>query len=422
MTIAELEKALSKMGFNDVVRSTSNRLIVYLPASDRVSSLKIIADEFNGKYTSANSGSGWKSSVGAALLPNNFVIIAKPSAKGSSASFSSLDARVFSTMGKNNIFEFNGKNVKVVTFTDYKTIEMSIIRGCKTNNLLGDHYAEIFTDFFANNKLQWSSKVPIQAISKLGVYVGELLIGWAFLKQKQSNFFITNPFKGTPIAFHIPTDPAFSGVDSFVEMKGDSYYAISSKYGAGAKASFFTNLFEKGIDKSNSLQSSFFKEMCNFAKSKNIDYKKSKEFIYNFGIYHLLKIKSSDIKSPENVFSEIRLGKADSKEVKTLIEAIQKTKPEKQILDALPQSASAYFNRKIADGLNDDTKSVEQMKEILAGKDYWQANIDTVAWNKGVLKFKFISSREAKLKLYGNKSSIKDVTSKQGWINYELGY
>ena len=422
MTIAELEKALKKMGFKDVVRATSKRLVVYMQANERVESLKIIADKFKGRYTSAKTGSGWKSSAGAAILPNSFVIVAKPSAKGAGASFASLDARVFSTLGRTNTFMFNGKDVKVVTFTDYKTIERSIVKGCKTSNLLGEHYSEIFSEFFLTDTLQWSSQVPLQAISKLGVYVGELLIGWAFLKGKQSSLFATNPFKGVPVAFHIPTDPAFSGVDSFIEMRDGTYYAISSKYGAGAKASIFTNLFEKGINESNSLQNSFFKKMCQFAKSNNIKYNKSKEFIYKFGIYHLLNIRTSDIKDVEKVFSDIRLNRPETEEMKLLVDTIKNSDPEKAVLDTLPDSVSAYFNRRIANSLNSDAKSIEQMREILAGKDYWQANIDTVAWTKGKLKFKFVSSREAKLKIYGNKSSVSDITSKQGWINYELRY
>ena len=62
------------------------------------------------------------------------------------------------------------------------------------------------------------------------------------------------------------------------------------------------------------------------------------------------------------------------------------------------------------------------MREILAGKDYWQANLDINYWVRGIVKFKFINSGEASLNIIGSKSAITDITSKQGWINYELKY
>lgn len=421
MNINTLQKDLKGMGYDDVKQVTSKRLVIFMEAKERVTNLKVIADRFKGKYSSSKTGSGWRSSVGAALLPNGFVILAKPSVKGNNASFASLDARVFSGLGKNSTFLFNGKDVKVVTFTDYKKIEASIIDGCKKSRLLGQHYAEIFESFFSQGKLEWSTKVPVQAINKLGVYVGELLVGWALLKGAQSKYFASNPFVGRPMAFHIPTDPAFSGVDSFIEMRDNSYYAISSKYGAGAKASIFTNLFEQGIEQSQSLEKSVFKDMCQFAKSNSINHTKSKEFVYNYGVYHLLGIKRSEISDPTSVFTDIRTGKSTD-DVNTLVSAISKATNDKAIVDQLPQSASAYFNRRIADELNNDKKSIEQMRTLLAGKDYWQANLQTALWAKGGLQFKFISSRAAKVKIYGNKSSIVDITCKQGWLNYELRY
>jgi hypothetical protein len=92
------------------------------------------------------------------------------------------------------------------------------------------------------------------------------------------------------------------------------------------------------------------------------------------------------------------------------------------ILTKSPESVSSFFNRVIASKLNSDVKSINQMKEILAGKDYWQTNINSRLWLKGDLKFKFINSGEANLKIIGSKSSVDDLTSKQGWLNYELKY
>ena len=40
----------------------------------------------------------------------------------------------------------------------------------------------------------------------------------------------------------------------------------------------------------------------------------------------------------------------------------------------------------------------------------------------GELKFRWLSSADAALNIVGNKGSASDITSKQGWINYELTY
>ena len=421
MNISTLEKDLKKSGYGTMKRQTQSRLVLYMEASERVSALKDIAETYGGKYSSAKNGTGWKSSVGAAILPNNLVVLAKPQTKGVSGNISSLDARDFSGKGRPAKFAFNGKDIEVVTFNNYKDIETSVVEGCRDNKLLGENYAEAFELFFKTGKIDWAPDMPKPVINKLGVYVGELLIGWTFLKNNTSSHFLNNPFKGIGAKFHLPTDPAFSGVDSFVEMKDGSYYAISSKFGAGAKASFFTNLFEKGINNRDKLEPSLFKEMCDFAATNGIGFKKSKDFIYGFGVRNLLDIGPPLVSTPTVVFDQVR-GNRDGRETEVVVGRIRKTTTNQRIIDELPHSISSFFNRTIAERLNDDPKSLQQMTEILAGKDYWQANIDIGNWTKGNLKFRFVNSGSAKLSLIGSKSSIPDITSKQGWVNYELKY
>lgn len=421
MQTKEVEDYIKSIGYTDIKKASANRLIVYMDGSERVSALKSIAADLKGRYTSSKNGVGWRSSVGAALLPNNIVVIAKPITKGVGGNIASLDARQFSKLGTKTKYEFADKKIDSVVFTSAKQIERSIIEGCRTSNLLGDGYAEAFEDFFATGKINWGPQMTRPVINKLGVYIGELLVGWAFLSNNKSKHFANDPFKGKAVAFYLPTDPSFSGVDSFIEMQDKSFYGLSSKFGGGAKASFFTNLFEKGIQNRNKLSRSYFKDMCDFAASNNISANKAKDFVYGFGVRHILEITSREIATPTDVFDSVRIGR-ETNEINFVTSKIKDRSSERRIVDDLPTSISAYFNRTIADELNKDKTSIDQMREILAGKDYWQANLDIGAWVNGSVKLKFINSGEASLNIIGSKSAITDITSKQGWINYELKY
>ena len=93
-----------------------------------------------------------------------------------------------------------------------------------------------------------------------------------------------------------------------------------------------------------------------------------------------------------------------------------------RILDYLDSSMTAFFSRATAEALNSCSKSMEQMKRILIKKDYWQVNLDKNAWRKGVTKFTYVNSGEAKLQIIGSKAAMNDITGSQGMINYRLSY
>jgi hypothetical protein len=416
--IDDLESVLKNAGYNNLKRASANRVIVFTE-ENRQTVLGSVADIVGGRYTTARTGTGWKSSTGGVLV-GNFVIIAKPLTKGSSSNISTLDARAFSKKGKLTKFNYLDTDVEVATFTSADQIKDSILQGCKTNSMLGEAYYEMFLSFFNGGKIEWNPEVQSAVINKLGVYIGELMIGWVFLSKTQSKHFTSNPFKGNPKAFHIPTDPAFSGVDSFIEMSDGTYYGISSKFGAGAKASIFTNLLKNGIEKESKLSPSVFKDLCKTAKTNNLKYKNSRSIVYAYGVRNILKIPSSKLANPDVVYDQAYKNTKD-KEVAMVVAAIMThTMATPDIKKNLPFSISSFFNRTIADMLNRNQASLDQIEEILTGKDYWQANLDINKWKNGEVEFKFVRSSKAKIKLFGNKSSIPDITAKQGWINYEL--
>lgn len=415
-SIEQLEKSLKQLGYNVFKRDSSTRLVVYT-TEERVSFLKLMAATFDGSYTSQKTGAGWRSSVGAAQI-GGLMILAKPQAKGGAAgSVSTLDARIFTTLGTKGKFNYMGQDVSVVSFTSAKTLANSIVKGCSDSQILGKEYAEMFEDFFATGEFVWDPTLSPLVINKLGVYTGEVLIGWVLLANKQSKYFETNPFSGSIKAFHMPTDPAFSGVDSFVEFKDGTYVGISSKFGAGAKASFFTNMLEKGIKNRSKLKNSVFKDICDICAINNIEYKKSKEIVYTYGVKKLLKL---NITTPTTIFDTIVAGKKNADLNKVILAIKSYPGVSDDIKKKLPNSVSAFFNRMIADKLNKDVNSIEEIKKILEGKDFFQANLNTSEWLKGKVKFKFVKSGKSTLKFIGSKSAIDDTKSKQGWLNYEL--
>lgn len=416
MTIDDLERTLKTAGY-EFKRVTNNRVIVYTE-DDRKLMLRDIADITKGQYTTARTGAGWKSSVGATLV-DNLVILAKPLTKGTGGNIAALDARVFTKTGQDTTFNYGSNEVKVVKFTTADSIKKGILEGLQQSNLLGEPYREMFETFFDSGKIEWAPDIPQAVVSKLGVYIGEVLVGWAILARQQSKYFKRNPFTGTPKAFYLPTDPSFSGVDSFIEMSDGSYIGISSKFGRGAKASIFTNLLKVGIEKETKLRPSIFKDICKTAKSNNLKYTNSRSIVYAYGVRELLGIKSSVVPNPDVVYQQAYANKP-GKEVAAVTAAILKTNASADIKSKLPASISSFFTRTIAEMLNKDTQSLSQIEEILTGKDYWQANLDMSEWKKGNVSFSFVKSSKAVIKIYGNKSAIGDISAKQGWVNYEL--
>jgi hypothetical protein len=60
------------------------------------------------------------------------------------------------------------------------------------------------------------------------------------------------------------------------------------------------------------------------------------------------------------------------------------------------------------------------MKNILGGKNYYQANLNTNKLDKGELTFNIVKSGESILELTGTKSPYSDITAANGLLNYKL--
>lgn len=409
LTIDKLKKSLISQGYSIRDGKTKTTLIVETAKGEnRQATLKSIATSFNGKFESTSSFS----KQGAVKI-GTFIIYTKPAIGNVSA----LDARVFTALGEDYDMPYYDGSVKTKRFSSAKDLEKSIIAGCMASPLLGESVAELVQGFFDGRKVDWGN-TPTAVINKLAVYLGEVLVGWVFLSKKTT--LVTGYTLGTrkPKYFIIPTDPAFSGVDSFVQFASGEKLAISSKAGAGAKASIFTNLVPNAIKMLSDQPKTSFTGFCKYLEDNNIKPTDSKAAVWTYGIRNLLGLTVAKVADPVKLQSEIRL-KQPSTELPLVLKELEKkydlAANEKA---ALPDSLSVIFSKRIAEQFNKD--SLDQINNILQGKDYYQANLNTIDWTKGIIKFTFTKAGSGKVKVFGDKSAVTDITAKQGWINYEI--
>jgi hypothetical protein len=340
--------------------------------------------------------------------------------------------------GKSEKLTINGQDgVSCKTFTDIKTLHKSVLDYMKKSNKVGNHIVDSVDGWFKSASLKnfdWQDdSFQDSEINELGKYLGEIIIGAVALKNK-SSLISQNPFNGKAKKFIVPDDPSFSGVDSAVMLNDGTLVPISSKAGVGAKASIFTNFLPKVIDKQK-LPKSVIKDLVESAKRAGITRSKldakqgSKEIVYEYGVRDILGLSKSQVSDPYAVYTEIRQGSLCgiltdfSAPPLKVISAIANHKDiPNNVKDALPLSVTSAFNREIARRLNEDKVSQDIVANILAGKNFYQANLDLNKWKKGEVYFKLLLSGNAKTSFIGSKAAINDIDAKQGLVNYELKY
>lgn len=410
MTLEQLKTALEKSGYSVRDGKTKTSLIIETSKGEnRAALLKAIADQFGGKYSTTSS----YSKQGATTIEQKYTVYTKPAI----GSVSTLDARVFSTLGDNYEMPYYEDTIKTKRFSSVEQIEKSIIKGCMSNPLLGESVAEICQQMFDDKQVDWGN-TPSATINKLGVYLGEILIGWTLMSNR------TQLFSGYKLSkkakyFIIPDDPSFSGVDSFIEFTDGDKLALSSKAGAGAKASMFTNLIPNTIKSiSSQPKDTSFTKFCQFLVRNGIKPTDSKGAVWTYAIRELLDIPASKVSKPTEVQSDIKNGKASIERSLVELTVQQKIKLAQNEKDAWPYSLSVIFTKRIAELFNGD--SLDQINNILQGKDYYQVNLSTRDWTKGSIKFSFTKAGMGQLKIFGDKAAVTDITAKQGWLNYEI--
>lgn len=335
----------------------------------------------------------------------------------------------------------NGIDVKCSVFKNPYDLQNSILGGLRENRNVGSHIYDAVEDFFnlpSVDRFEWSDSFQDYEINELGKYLGELIIGVVVMRNKTLGKFSEDIFSGEDIIEYIvPIDPSFSGIDSifvkktslnsaFVKRDG-GIIQISSKLGTGAKASFFSNLLPRMIDKQNS-KNRVIDDIVISARSAGITKsilqakKGAKHIAYEYGIREFLGIDSRQIKNTYQVFVDAKKKNITS-EVSLVMESLRNNpKVDKKIKDQLPLSITAAFSREMANRLNNDKESLDYIVEALSGKNFYQANLDINRWKKGEVYFRILPSGKSNVSFIGNKAAINDIDARQGLVNYELKY
>lgn len=304
--------------------------------------------------------------------------------------------------------EYNG--VRCYVFHDGETLLQTIKRNAELIKI-ESHLLETIRGLPA---VRWSGAALEQERKRLGVYLGELLIGYQALVGETGS-----AHWGKAKRFLIPADPSFCGVDSWID-DGQTVWPVSSKFGHGAAASVFSNILPLAIKRG---ATGVLGELVAASKDSGVTAETllnktgSKDVLYHYGMRTVLKV---NIENPVSIFTAVKNGH-NHQRLNDVTEAIRSHPfASDQIKAALPNSITSFFCRALAANMEACQETKEQFMDILCDKSYIQANLEVDKWLSGVMDFCFTKSGESFLRIIGNKSAISDITCKQGMVNYRL--
>lgn len=304
--------------------------------------------------------------------------------------------------------EYSG--VKCYVFHDGETLLQTIKRNAELIKI-DSHLLETIRGLPA---VRWSDNALEQERKRLGVYLGELLIGYQALVGETG----LAPW-GKASRFLIPCDPSFCGVDSWID-DGETVWPVSSKFGHGAAASVFSNILPLAIKRG---ATGVLGELVAASKDAGVTAENllnktgSKDVLYHYGMRTVLKV---NIGNPVSIFTAVKNGHHHPRLI-DVTEAIRiHPFASDQIKAALPNSITSFFCRALAANMEACPETKEQFIDILCDKSYIQANLAVDRWLAGVIEFRFTESGDSFLRIIGNKSAISDITCKQGMVNYRL--
>lgn len=304
--------------------------------------------------------------------------------------------------------EYNG--VKCYVFHDGETLLQTIKRNAERIKI-DSHLLDMIRGL---PYVRWSNDALEQERKRLGVYLGELLIGYQALVGEAG----AAPW-GKAKRFLIPADSSFCGVDSWID-DGETVWPVSSKFGHGAAASVFSNILPLAIKRG---ATGVLGELVAASGDAGVTAETllnktgSKDVLYHYGMRTVLKV---NVGNPVSIFTAVKNGHHHPR-LKDVTEAIRNhPMASDKIRAALPNSITSFFCRALAANMEACPETKEQFMDILCDKSYIQANIAVDKWLAGVIDFRFTKSGESFLRIIGNKSAISDITCKQGMVNYRL--
>jgi hypothetical protein len=420
VTVNELQERIefvTNLNTSISKRSSSCIIIEVNKGDDRTEILQSVAAEIGGTYVPASKLRGSARSSRGGVIFEKFSIIAKEMTNGKS--LHSIDARSFIIDVDKTTRFYDGNAISCFVFEDYKSLEKSIIKGCYREPLFKEEVATVFDKFFQVGKFDWG-QIPRDKQFKIGVYVAELLSGWALLKGDQSKYiFGAVPFSKRADRFFVPDDPSLPIVDSFIEVENKSF-SISNKFAKGSPASLFASVVPSLIKKKEPLRfNSAIKELVDICVRREIKPKGNvRKIIYEWGINSFLKM---NIKNPESIYEAILTDKLTPDHHIILEQAGSRMKESGDVdrYNLLPYSLSSFFNNELTKKLN--SNSLDTITQMVIAKNFYQFNLDKPRFIKGALLFKSTKpSAESRIRIIGNKAAKDDITCTQGWINYEI--
>lgn len=199
-----------------------------------------------------------------------------------------------------------------------------------------------------------------------------------------------------------PIHPAYPIIDSFIIHSEGKTSGLSSKFGEGAKASLFTLIYRDDIS-----ENCIFKTLA----SNYMTSERAMTAVYETGFQEIIPSTGAD---PMSVYNSLR-----NKETPLWLELFRPS-DDPAVAEHWPMSLTAYFSRSIAKRLNECEISQRWLNKTINTMNTFQVNLDIKDWKLGRVNLDVKSFKNCRVYVTGSKSAIKDVTAKQGLLNYEL--
>ena len=322
-------------------------------------------------------------------------------------------------------------DVRCKCFHSASELYDAVLAGLDAEPSVPESVMDQMVDYFKDNlrgdyNMIWQEGITDSQRTELGKYFGEVLIGYLGLNNVSGHTSLS-PWSGKRIkCFIVPDDPSFAGVDSAFLCENGEIIPISSKFGKGAQASIFANIIPVAIKNYSTLPAGPLKDITDIAKTYTNPQREGKKIVYEYGIKYILK--DTSIKNTYDVFTNFKSGKI-KKEYAHILSDLRKyvlaggdgsESSAQALITNLPNSISAIFARGISDRLNGHSASIEAAKALIAGKNFYQANLQDGDWMRGKVFFRITKAGDMKLTFTGSKAATTDIELKQGLVNYLL--
>ena len=322
-----------------------------------------------------------------------------------------------------------GQSVQVFEFDNSDKLKQVLTKNIKNHKNINKYngLSDALIDFIHGGavKISWPEGIPDTVKNEVAKYLSEIFVGIGFMDKTITNA----PFTNEVVGFAVPVDSRFSGIDSFIITRKGLLVPLSSKSGAGAKASLFTNILNVALedgymfeDKTlNGLQQTTLIGGDGIRNAKD-----SKMILYSYMLRKVLRFSDQDIPDSKQFYKDLFRGyEYVKKKYPVVIERLQKFKWSdasiKKLMARFPASFTAMLTREVAYRLNKSAKAKSEMLDVLGIKRFFQASLNKQKFiNTGETQYKFVASDKNDIFVVGNKSPINDLQARQGLLNYQI--